>query len=647
MEKILLIIAAVVMLTATVAQAAEAPNACEVFLDDKQIMDMTQTNIICNKTNTIDTNIEAKYGDLRHVIGSVSLGVGVETTKSMQTFCNTITDSMSFPTAYVGRSLLFITGKAIKQVWHANDKKYTIRDGTMEMLNRLYDYTHGTGFFNKDPLPQYAFMTMFFDIMQASRENHRPLPEDFKKLMAAYIKASRKAAVNVITSKEAFNGADMVRDACWNDPDILCRDINKAAKAGEKVNFDKGIKACLDGIKFVKEGGGFNLEFGRLQEQGKKFSQAGGIAFYGLKDYKKAAEFFGHAASAYEFISKTDLTTTDIEYEADNYTDLLASLYQMNDANAEIETAKRYLDFASTHIPEGFDVSWSILERGEALKFLSWAYSNKGEWTESEDALQKAYSVVTQYTGKNAAIAKEITDLDVLKKKIAEAKEAGETLSKKKKAVEAGRTCSKASNDPDLKNMANPDAAIGACWEYADFAHTEKDITMEAIMLSSIGEITALAKNDFKAAIDYYTRANTLFDEAAKKGELDPAYCRNLIDLGTAYTNAGEWEKATETFKRSFKTAQNFKDEGERAYWTANTLLYMSVYIAKVYKNPEQSEELLTKAYSALQSCPKSKCSEDKYKTLANQLDDMKTRIAKLKAETAKPQKGKQEAIHE
>ncbi len=622
MNKIIMIIAALMLLTVGVAQAAATPNMCEVYNNDDEIVNMMQTNIICAKSNTIDQNLEGRYGDLRHVIGSVNLGVGVESTKSMQTFCNTITDSISLPTAYVGRAILYITGKAIKQVWHAKDKNYTVKNGVMDITDRVYDATHGTGMFSSK-LPQYAFMTTFFDLMQSAKENHRPLPEDFKQLIAAYIRASRQAAVKVLTKE--FAAAGKIQDACANDPDILCRDITKAAHDGEKANFDKGISACLDGIRFEKDGFLLADTFDGLRQQGVKFLNAGGIAYNGKKDYKRAAEYYAEAAAAYELIPREDVSIID-EMEA-VYGSLFTATREREDDKdnlMEKEVAERYWKFAIS-IPNKFDPSWSVYAKAEAQKFKSLAYADSSEWAESDAALREAYSILAQYKGKDDSIEQLKANIDKQRDNLKHDKAADVCLDSTKE-VEA----------------QNPDEVIEACKEGADYRHSQKNSMSEAVMLMSIGEI-ADTKKDYKTAIDYYLKVVPVLDEAEKnqKKDISTTLTRLLSELGNAYYRTGEYVKTAETYSQAADRAKKIKDEEDRVYWQSSIFYGDSFYASTVVKDQGLSDQALAKAYSILKDCPK--CTAARFKTLSGWMDGWKVKLEKQKQEAAKPQEGKQE----
>lgn len=155
----------------------------EIFLDDKVLEDIAYTNIVCNSSNTIDQNVVARYGDLRHIIADARLSIGLESTKNMQTFCNAIARTLNLLSAQQIRKLLYIAGKSLyatqgKQYEKAMMFSDKLPDGdklyTLIMTKKLYNYSHSV-FITRSRYPQYAFLVAFLDIMKTSAEMKKPL----------------------------------------------------------------------------------------------------------------------------------------------------------------------------------------------------------------------------------------------------------------------------------------------------------------------------------------------------------------------------------------------------------------------------------------------------------------------------------------
>ncbi len=192
---------------------------CNVYVwDAEKLADITWTNIVCTKNNTIDQNIEARYGDLRHIIASTNIGLGLERTKNMQTMCNAIADTLNH--IHVGyqafgnsealnlvRKFIYITAKADKAV---SKSKEPVEEHVLRMTGKLWDYSHSK-FISRNRQSAYAFLTSFLDIMKASKGN---MPQDFKALLAAYLKADAKQALKIISSSVQLKEIDKVSNYC-------------------------------------------------------------------------------------------------------------------------------------------------------------------------------------------------------------------------------------------------------------------------------------------------------------------------------------------------------------------------------------------------------------------------------------------------
>lgn len=217
-------------------------TACDIFCDDSTIEDISWTNIICNANNTIDQNIEARYGSLRHVVADAKLGLGLESTKNMQTFCNAIADSLNASNVTFVRKLLYLTGKATKAVTKSQS---TVEDLTLEMSEMLYNYSHDTFIGSRNRLPQYAFLVRFLDLMKESKGK---MPNEFKKLLAAYLKSDIKQVNKIISStisdseiSKMFTFCEQTKNKYFSYRDKCLVDIDNL-KSEEAIN--NVLNAC-------------------------------------------------------------------------------------------------------------------------------------------------------------------------------------------------------------------------------------------------------------------------------------------------------------------------------------------------------------------------------------------------------------------
>jgi tetratricopeptide (TPR) repeat protein len=200
------------------AKAKIKPKDYEIFLDDGILADIGWTNITCNINNTIDSNIAARYGDLRHVIADARLNIGLERTKNMQTFCNTIANVLNSLSTQQLRKFLFLVGKGTyaiegKSIERKSRKKTGIKDFripngielyTLAMTKRLYNYSHST-FIKRSRYSQYAFLTQFLDLIKLSGETKTPLPASLRTLLTALMRSNAREAIrliNAVTDKE-------------------------------------------------------------------------------------------------------------------------------------------------------------------------------------------------------------------------------------------------------------------------------------------------------------------------------------------------------------------------------------------------------------------------------------------------------------
>lgn len=182
-------------------------NACDYFLDDSKLYDIAMTDIICSISNTIDQNIESKYGSLRHIIISAKLGLGLEESRNMQTFCNAIADVLNNSDTQTIRKLLFLTAKATKTVLKTES---TVEVETLYMTDMLRDYSNSK-FLGRNRYSQYAFLVRFLDIIKESDGN---LPRDFRQVLFALMKSNVNQAKRLITKSVSDKDISSVTSLC-------------------------------------------------------------------------------------------------------------------------------------------------------------------------------------------------------------------------------------------------------------------------------------------------------------------------------------------------------------------------------------------------------------------------------------------------
>jgi len=167
------------------------------------------SNIISNKNNTIDQNLEAIIGNFKSILVNSSVGLGLQVDYSFQTFTNSI--GRLFNSGNDGHilTLMYLLGQAFRPKDIQEGMAFMIEDAS------YWSFTKNM-FGHRTPMAQYGIALELIDLIKKNQIKN-PL---LKKIVTQFLQGNTAAAAKLLLSDQQviFQALDMYKkiriDSC-------------------------------------------------------------------------------------------------------------------------------------------------------------------------------------------------------------------------------------------------------------------------------------------------------------------------------------------------------------------------------------------------------------------------------------------------